>query len=142
MAPPCLLPLSARTLPALKQLAVRYAQYLADSAPPNLADLCFTASVGRQHFAKRLAILASTAEELRQILIDVLADRARANCWRSDNLAMSDGSPGAGTSPLERLAHRYVRGEPIDWHDWYRDGQYCKLALPTYPFQRQYYGID
>lgn len=138
--PPFLLPLSARTLPALRQLVARYAQYLAQGPTPNLADFCYTASVGRQHFSQRLAILFSAAGELRQCLIDVLADRPNAACWRSD--APKTPTVDSGTSSLEGVAWRYVRGESIDWKELYREENYRKVALPTYPFQRQYYGID
>ncbi|MDJ1183275.1 type I polyketide synthase [Roseofilum casamattae] len=40
------------------------------------------------------------------------------------------------------LGELYVGGTPIDWQGVYQDRQYQKIALPTYPFQRQRYWID
>src|SRR5262249_61184413 len=49
-----LLCLAARTPSALQELAGRYAAALA--GPESLADLCYTAGVGRDHFEHRLAL--------------------------------------------------------------------------------------
>lgn len=132
-----LLPLSARTPVALNQLVARYAQYLANYPDIDLGDLCFTASIGRCHFSHRLAIIASSISELRQILIDVLAGRSNPNCWRSDT-----ASEESDLDSLQNLAQRYVQGETINWQNWYQQGNYRNITLPTYPFQRQYYGLD
>ncbi len=130
LSPPKLLPLSARTPAALKQLVARYAQHLTAHPELNLADLCFTASVGRSHFPCRLAIVTSTQAELRRALIDVLAERPNATCWTSDSASPEPGSD------LERLAQSYTQGEAIVWGERY-GAAHRKVVLPTYPFQRQ-----
>jgi len=71
---PYLLPLAAKSEAALKQLAQRYAAHLAEHASEGLADVCYTAGVGRAHFDHRLAILG----EDRATLID------RLNRFNSD----------------------------------------------------------
>lgn len=43
---------------------------------------------------------------------------------------------------LETLAMLYVRGLPMDWAGFDRDYGRSKVALPTYPFQRQRYWVD
>ncbi len=43
---------------------------------------------------------------------------------------------------LESLAHLYVRGITIDWVSCYRDNICYRVALPTYPFQRQRYWLE
>ncbi|MEA5472138.1 type I polyketide synthase [Spirulina sp. 06S082] len=137
---PFLLPLSAQTPPALKQLVARYARYLTAHSHLNLGDFCFTASIGRSHFAHRLAILSSSLSELRQILVDVLAERTHPACWQSNSPPVD-----AEGTPLENLARRYANGEAINWQALYSvrgDRIYHKVRLPTYPFQRQYFGID
>lgn len=134
-----LLPLSARSAVALNQLVARYAQYLASHPDLVLADVCFTASVGRSHFSHRLAILASSIPELRQCLIDTLSGRPNSACWRSDSPSpLLEGEE----SELPHLAQRYIQGEEVVWHNRYDSGPYRKLSLPTYPFQRQYYGLE
>jgi iturin family lipopeptide synthetase A len=61
-APPLLLPLSARSEPALRALAGRWADALDTAAP---RDLARTAAQGRAHFALRAAVVGSDADELR-----------------------------------------------------------------------------
>lgn len=136
---PLLLPLSAQTATALTQLAARYARHLTTHPDVDLADLCFTASVGRSHFSHRLAIGASSITELRQILVDVLAGRPHPTCWKSHD-GLPDSSEPAGD--LELLARRYILGESIRWSDVYQPSLHQKIALPTYPFQRQRYCLD
>ena len=43
---------------------------------------------------------------------------------------------------LESLAALYVRGVKVDWVGFDRDYKRRKVALPTYPFQRQRYWIE
>jgi myxalamid-type polyketide synthase MxaB len=63
-----LLSLSARSEPALRELARRHTEYL--QAHPDLAaaDFCHTANVGRNHFLHRAALIGSNAAELREAL--------------------------------------------------------------------------
>ncbi|WOB44554.1 SDR family NAD(P)-dependent oxidoreductase [Thermoleptolyngbya oregonensis NK1-22] len=58
-----LLALSAKTPAALQALARRYVQFFAEHPDAPLADVCFTANVGRSPFAHRLAIVAATAAD-------------------------------------------------------------------------------
>jgi acyl transferase domain-containing protein/acyl carrier protein len=43
---------------------------------------------------------------------------------------------------LEALGRLYVLGAEVNWQQVYASGSYRKLALPTYPFQRQRYWLD
>ena len=77
-----LLTLSARSPQALSELAGRYAAFL-EAQPPTrviLADVGYTAAVGRTHFAHRLAIPAASSAEaataLRRFLSDPTASAA------------------------------------------------------------------
>jgi acyl transferase domain-containing protein/SAM-dependent methyltransferase/acyl carrier protein len=65
--PAHVLALSGKTPAALQQQAEQYADALADETI-NLGDLVFTANVGRSHFAHRLAVYGSGADELREAL--------------------------------------------------------------------------
>jgi acyl transferase domain-containing protein/surfactin synthase thioesterase subunit len=60
-----ILTLSALSEERLSALADRYREHLGRSASPALADLAYTTNVGRHHFSRRLAILASSADEVR-----------------------------------------------------------------------------
>ncbi|WP_342379999.1 amino acid adenylation domain-containing protein [Myxococcus stipitatus] len=59
-----LLVLSAQTLPALHALVRQYLELLASPSAPSLEAMCFTASTGRDAWPHRLAVVASSREEL------------------------------------------------------------------------------
>ena len=61
------LPLSARSPEALAQLAASYAGALKGQAA--LADIAYTAGVGRSHFSERAAIVATGIDEAREALL-------------------------------------------------------------------------
>jgi acyl transferase domain-containing protein/acyl-CoA synthetase (AMP-forming)/AMP-acid ligase II/SAM-dependent methyltransferase/acyl carrier protein len=65
---PHLLPLSARSQPALKALALRFADWLRDNPHVPLEDVCAAAAQGRCHFEHRLAVRAQSGAELADIL--------------------------------------------------------------------------
>ncbi len=75
---PQLLTLSAKTQEALAALAERYRQWLPGQPESALADICFTAHSGRNHFAHRLAAVGASPAELAEKLA-----------------AFAQGSPGA-----------------------------------------------
>src|SRR5581483_11079493 len=62
--PAHLLTLSARSAPALRTLAGRYAAALAAPSAPALPDLCYSANTGRAHFPYRLAFPAADPASL------------------------------------------------------------------------------
>ncbi len=59
-----LLTLSAKSAPALKALAARYHELLAQQPLVNIADLCYTANTRRSHFPHRLVFLGESVSEL------------------------------------------------------------------------------
>ncbi len=65
---PHILPLSAQTVPALHDLAERYAAWLVMPQDVSLADICATAAHRRTHFAQRLAIVGHSHEEMAAAL--------------------------------------------------------------------------
>ncbi|MBU6350102.1 MAG: SDR family NAD(P)-dependent oxidoreductase [Chloroflexi bacterium] len=65
--PSYLLPLSAKTATALDQIGAQYADFLR-SSPPRLDELCATATLGRNHFHHRLAIVAESLPDLQEKL--------------------------------------------------------------------------
>ena len=65
--------LSAKNADALRDLAGRYATYVANSPSASLGEVCYTADTGRSHFKNRLSVVASTMEELRERIDDHLA---------------------------------------------------------------------
>src|SRR5262249_19305432 len=66
--PLCLLPLSAKSKPALNELARRFAAWLRDHPQVPLEDVCAAAGQRRCHFEYRLAAFATTSQELSTAL--------------------------------------------------------------------------
>jgi acyl transferase domain-containing protein/NADPH:quinone reductase-like Zn-dependent oxidoreductase len=71
-----LLALSAKTAPALAELAERHLAELSARPDRSLADACFSANAGRAHFDYRLAIPAGSVQELRTRLAEPTDGRA------------------------------------------------------------------
>jgi len=65
-----LLALSARSNTSLKTMAERHGDHLESHPEFSLADVCYSANVGRSHFEHRLAVVAATAGEARGKLAD------------------------------------------------------------------------
>jgi amino acid adenylation domain-containing protein len=68
-----LLTCSARDGAALRTLAAAYATALRER-PDDVANICFTAALGRTHFDTRLAVMGSSAEELAAALLRAAAE--------------------------------------------------------------------
>ncbi|MEU5396088.1 SDR family NAD(P)-dependent oxidoreductase [Streptomyces tibetensis] len=71
------LPLSARTHRALRQVAERYDQYLAERPQADLATVARTAAHGRVHHEHRLAVVARSVQEAREELRDLAGGAVR-----------------------------------------------------------------
>lgn len=116
---PHVLPLSARTQAGSVRLAQAYRRVL-DGAEPSLRDLCYTASVRRDHWPHRAAVVGETREQVRQALDDFLAEHPEGD-WHAASVTKSrrlvfllpgQGSwkPGVGASLYDgnALFHRFV----------------------------------
>ncbi|MBE9224386.1 SDR family NAD(P)-dependent oxidoreductase [Phormidium sp. LEGE 05292] len=66
-----LLTLSAKNEQALRELQQRYREYLISNPEVSLADICYTANTGREHFSHRLAFIGESKEQLIEQLTDV-----------------------------------------------------------------------
>ncbi len=93
---PChILTLSARTESAVKNLASRFEKHLAEHPEDDLRDICFTANAGRSHFARRVAVVVESKEQLREALAAFAAGQPAQNA--------NGGSCAPGT-PREKTA--------------------------------------
>ncbi|MEH2067460.1 MAG: MupA/Atu3671 family FMN-dependent luciferase-like monooxygenase [Nostoc sp.] len=63
-----LLTLSGKSEKALQELAQSYADFVVSHLEASLADICFTANVGRSHFNHRLAIVTESTNQLHEQL--------------------------------------------------------------------------
>jgi acyl transferase domain-containing protein/NADPH:quinone reductase-like Zn-dependent oxidoreductase len=74
-----LLPLSARSLEALRALATHWRDWLADADEASLATVCATAAVGRAHMSQRLAVTGKTRADLIEGLENFLNGQPKRN---------------------------------------------------------------
>ena len=78
------LPLSARSPEALVQIAEGYRSWLAANPEASLADVCFTAGVGRSHLEHRAALVVNSTEAARELLGALADDRPAPGLIRGD----------------------------------------------------------
>jgi acyl transferase domain-containing protein len=122
------LPISARSEAALLELAKRYHDFLAAHQEIALADLCYTASLGRAHFKHRAALVASSLTELRRALRGLLEHGPRSR------QVLDTTNPRL--AQLEQVARDYTAGRIPGWAALYTR-QPQRIALPDYPFERE-----
>ena len=152
---PRFLPLSGKTGQALKDLACRYLSWLderiAEASSDGvtgeaLADMAWTASVGRSHFTYRKGIVFNDAASLREGL-EALA--------QTDATALTPVEPSgayraSGDGPeaedrdasAEAAAQAYEAGETVTFAELFAGENRRRIPLPGYPFQRRRYWID
>ncbi|MEA2235215.1 MAG: hypothetical protein QOD83_5031, partial [Solirubrobacteraceae bacterium] len=104
-----LLALSARTLPALTAQVTRLRRHLA-ATPIALADLCHSANLGRDHFARRAAFVVRTPDELDAALGSFDSDDVVDGPARAPRVAFV--FPGQGNQ-YGRMAQELLATEPV-----------------------------
>jgi acyl transferase domain-containing protein len=143
-----LLTLSAKSEQALRELASRYQEFLVTHPIVSLADVCFTANIGRSQFDYRLAVVADSTPQLGEQLGAFAAGQEAEKLVNGKVtsrkrppvevvLPSLNHEPEKWQATLQSLGEAYVCGGAIDWSAFYRDYPRCRLQLPTYPFQRQ-----
>ncbi|HEV7362577.1 MAG TPA: SDR family NAD(P)-dependent oxidoreductase, partial [Mycobacterium sp.] len=78
------LPLSARSPQALVALAQRYGGWLDAHPKVDIADVCFTAGIGRSHFEHRAALVVDSVEGARELLAELAEHRVRPGVVRGE----------------------------------------------------------
>jgi len=73
-----ILALSARNREGVQQLASALADRLEAVTENELADICFTANAGRDHFSQRVAIIGETTQQIRDGLIECSGQKANS----------------------------------------------------------------
>jgi len=71
-----LLTFSAKSRPALTELARQFSNAIASDSHRTLADICYSANTGRTHWRERGAIVARSTEELQQKLTEFASNNA------------------------------------------------------------------
>ncbi|MVO98614.1 non-ribosomal peptide synthetase [Paenibacillus lutrae] len=137
--------LSAKSERSLKQLLQKYAGVLDEPGDLKLGDVCYTASVRREHFDCRLALIVSTLPELREHILTLASSldnykesehvyyRARG----SDSALNKDiRNEAPAYKSLQETAANYVSGSRVDWGKIYSGKEWQIADLPTYAFDQ------
>jgi phthiocerol/phenolphthiocerol synthesis type-I polyketide synthase C len=74
-----ILALSARSETALQALARRFRDWLVENVDAALVDVCFTAGLGRSHFAHRAGLVVASREQLTGVLAKLATGEAAAD---------------------------------------------------------------
>lgn len=125
-----LLPLSAKSEPALRALLKTY-QTLLQNSDLSLMDVCLSAQNNRTHYAKRIAFTASNKAQMLQCIEGALSETTLKN-----------KIPGTSHKALLELAKSYELGVNLNWAELKQGQSYNQVTLPTYPFQRKDYWLS
>jgi len=159
--PGYLVVLSARTQEQLRAQAEQLLQWSADRRAIDFGDLSFTLSQGRRHFEHRLALAASSIEDMRRRLGEWLSaaspaglfvgtvlarsavERARTAELAHQYVAEANMTSGEETclDRLRAIADLFVQGTEIEFADLFTDGDYGRIPLPTYPYSRKSFWV-
>ncbi|MBD3917807.1 amino acid adenylation domain-containing protein [Paenibacillus sp. PR3] len=148
-----LLPLSAKSRTALRALIGRYVDWLREEgAQVPLADICYTAAVGRGHYGWRIAIGAHGHEQLAAGLQQLAETLDRLPDSLTPGLIMNSGGGWLGVPRkgdeerevlssaelrnLTALGRVYAEGAPLDWTRLWSGASAHTVHLPVYPFDR------
>lgn len=147
-----LFPISAKTEYGLGMVISNLYRYLFTHAEVSLADVAYTLQVGRKTFEYRDAFICQDREEALAMLEHLSSTRSE----RMAQLAKNSVSLNQFQSPeqrsqvpvsasglsLEIFMTTWLRGGEVDWLSLYINERRRRIALPTYPFERQRYWLN
>ncbi len=125
-----------------------YLEALRTHPDSSLADLCFTANTGRRHSKWRVAVTASSIEDLVAALTDLRAQvsgggdlgaeprtegRNEAFAEMSAAVERYRQSGRTDRAALNRVAELYRAGIDTDWRAFYAGSPRRRMALPASP---------
>ncbi len=131
-----ILPLSAKDPAALPDLAASYLEWLDRSAPDGipdeemLADMAWTASVGRSHFSARAGVVFTDTDDLRVSLQRLI-----------DGSSQGDDAGNESSDTVNAVARAYEAGHDVDFNALFAGEERRKVRLPGYPFQRRRFWV-
>ena len=111
-----------------------------------LADMAWTAGVGRAHFAYRKGIVFNDVASLREgldALVQADAGSVTPVVPSSMDLPSGDGTEAEHRDALvETAAQAYEAGETVAFAELFAGEKRRRISLPGYPFQRRRYWIE
>lgn len=130
--------LSAKDPTALKLLIQQWCTYLTKHPDSSLSQLCYNLHLRRSHYFNRLAIIASTIQELHATLKKLSEDDLQTIEQVFINVTQ-EKIVCAVDQPITRLALDYVNRVAIDWKKQHAEHIYPHQDMPLYPWQPKLY---
>ncbi|MEA5576034.1 SDR family NAD(P)-dependent oxidoreductase [Anabaena sp. UHCC 0451] len=158
---PLLFLLSAKNENLLQEYARKLFEFISVPASsvdvhPSMPSIAYTLQVGREAMEERLAVIASSREELCQKLWHYCQGVAEnEHCYRgtvqttdTEMETLLQGESGEifvrqllANQELGKLAALWTKGVNIDWQLLYSEPKPKRSSLPTYPFAQKRYWI-
>ena len=110
----------------------------ASAADGTLADMAWTAGVGRTHFEHRAGLVFCDEASLRAGLAAVAAGEPAPGCDLPDPLGVR---PEGGADVLA-AAEAYEAGQEVPFERLFAGETRRRIALPGYPFQRRRHWVE
>ena len=159
--------LSAKNEESLRRYAGTVVKYLETTSGVSLANVAYTSQMGRTPMAVRLAIIATSLDELRDKLAqwsnlrsqrvdvatdaheleDVFYEHTQKPQYSASSLI--EGQAGkaflqqlTANRELAKIARLWILGADIDWPLLHGAATPKRVSLPTYPFARERCWID
>lgn len=143
--------LSAKDSKAFALLLKNWCSFLAENLSLDLSQLCYNVHIRRSHYPCRLAIIASTTEELYNLLCKLnnstIEDfESYGNIFinikktKRDLTHISKNIEALiAENNLSAVATLYVYHSPVDWKKIEKDRIYAHMDMPLYPWQHKDY---
>ncbi len=158
-AVPCVVLLSARTLPQLRQKALDMQAFVERDADIDLTGLCYTLQIGREAMEERLAMRVDSRADLLEKLAVFLAEDSLEDGALADDLYYAQSRRHRETIALftvdkdlqasvdgwfvsgkvSRLLDVWTKGLDLDWLKLHSAPLPARMHLPVYPFARERY---
>ena len=143
-----LLPLSGKSDRALADLAGRYLAWLdeqaeataadGDAAASLLADMAWTASVGRSHFEHRAGVVFDDAASLRERLTNLGSEGGIPGPQSTGTTGVETATEvGPEAAEVQAAARAYEAGDEVDFERLFAGETTRRISVPGYPFQRR-----
>lgn len=152
-----LLVLSAKTKLSLKLYAQSIKEFLEKEDKLNLLDFAYTLMFGRDEMNHRLAITATSKNDLITKLDEFLNNNVSSQYVLSKFLEKKDMLDNIEALEniknkiqdysditrelLNEVARVWIQGTSIDWNLLYKNVKPRRVSLPVYPFERKRYWI-
>ena len=138
-----ILALSAKTKSALLQLIEKYRDFINANPDVNIADLCYTANAGRNHFFYRTYCIANSVEEFNSLLSsNEIRERIIKIPKIKDSIEDLLSNNEQNNEFLSKLGALYLEGTTIEWFKLTQSKERHRLSLPLYPFEGEEFFIE